>query len=113
MEVERAACTHMLEYTPGYRTPSLIPAVGANGLAPNERSPPSNEAAAAGGESHRSGRHSFASAPHISQLRFAARMEMTMWVPSGSATADVDAPECERVGNCKGRVVALVALWNV
>lgn len=90
-----AAGTHMLEYTPGYRAPSLTPGTGADGLdadaasSPPNGTPTSNKEGEAEDESHLSGRHSLASAPHISRWRFAAMMEMTVLVPFGSATADV------------------------
>jgi hypothetical protein len=107
---ESIARTHMLEYTPGYRIPSLTPGTDANGFGADDAS---NGEDAVGEESHRSGRHSLASAPHIPRWRFAARIEMIAWVPCGSATADVNAPDRERTGKCKGRTVALVVLWGI
>jgi hypothetical protein len=108
----------MLEYIPGNRTPSLTPRTDRldAAAAPSPLNEASTSCAceeAARGESHRSGRHSFASAPHISRWRLAASMEIMIKVPCGTAMEDVCAPDLERAGKCKGRVVALVALCVV
>jgi hypothetical protein len=104
----------MLEYTPGYRIPSLTPGTNVDDFdADAVFSPPDGTSTSdegAGEESHRSGRHSLASSPHIPRLRFAAMTEITVWVPCGSATAEVYAPDRERTGKCKGTTVALVVL---
>jgi hypothetical protein len=66
-----AASTHMLEYTPGYRIPSLTPGTGADGFGADAAScspkgtSTFDEGVAEEEESHRSGLHSLASGPHI------------------------------------------------
>jgi hypothetical protein len=114
---ECATSTHMLEYTPGNRIPFLTPGTDVDEFATDAASSSlkgtstSNEGRVAREEeSHRSGRHSLASSPHIPRWRFAARMEMIVQVPFGSTADDVNPPDREWGGKWKGRVVALVAL---
>lgn len=104
----------MPPYTPGYFAPSTLPGAAS---APSCDSSPNSASTflpalhrAPDAVSHRSGRHSSASAPHTSLFRFAPRMEMSTFVPAGTGTDVVSSPETVRTGNRRGRTVSLVVL---